>query len=134
MTQASNLQLRPKHRQMPADFELVAPGKSKNQLMQIYRTSYPALGRWLDQAGISATSYVRPKRAAVPAARANLPVQRNRTLHDFAADALRRERFMVNPCNDKGGYDRGGQYWRVGYSILTPDELLVRAAKYQVEA
>lgn len=53
------------------------------------------------------------------------------SMFDEAADALRRERFVVFRCDDRGRADQKGEFWRLGNTLLTPDELLQRAEKYR---
>lgn len=120
-------------RPLPDDFAEIAPKLSKNALRRRYNCSGEILNRWLAEAGVSAREY-DPKQAAglnlVPVGKINLAAT-SKTIFDCAADVLRRERFTVYRCDDRGRFDLKGEYWRIGFSVLTGDELLERAAKYE---
>lgn len=59
---------------------------------------------------------------------------RVKSIWDDAADVLRAERWTVYRCNPRGAYFEKGKFWRVGNVVVTPEELLQRAAKYQRKA
>lgn len=132
-------------RPMPEDFARVAPTMHLNELARHYRAGREAVNRWVAESGVkskpvTAESY-RPKSLAwggvsngIKHKYGNLTVTRPHSIYDEAADVLRKERFKVNRCNDKGGYDPKGGFWRVGWSILTGDELLAKADRYRSRA
>jgi hypothetical protein len=132
-------------RPIPADFAQVAPTKTRTALCKHYRCSDRVAMRWSVESGVACMPYTptpprkapaapRQRPALVPGAKPRQIAQTNKTMFDLAADVLRRERFHVHRCNERGGFDLKGQYWRCGYSILTDDELLIRAAKYEQRA
>lgn len=130
-------------RPVPADFMQVAPTMTKAGLFRHYRCSDRVVARWLAETGVQCLVYIPnpprkpsapPKLRQVPGAKPRQITQTNKTMFDLAADVLRRERFHVHRCNERGGFDLKGQYWRCGYSVLTDDELLARAAKYEQRA
>lgn len=122
---------------LPADFTEVAPTLSKTKLAAHYQTSFKTVTRWLRETGVQTAIYVptqpvgrgnvRPSRGN---GRANLVTLRTKSMFDEAADTLRRERFVVHRCDERGVYAEKGDLWRVGWSIHTPDELLQRAHRY----
>ncbi len=123
---------------VPDDFAELAPTMFNAELARHYGSSYKTIRRWLTEAGVEAKHYKpRPQRGSKAArSMANiLPRQIIKTnvksIYDEAADALRRERFPVNRCNEKGSFNPKGKFWRVGWSVLTGDELLERAARYR---
>jgi hypothetical protein len=122
-------------RQVPEGFAELAPTKTKTQLGEIYKASHLIVNRWLAEAGVKAAT-ARPNiisqmgRVRSP----GIAQIRTTSLYDDAADTLRRERFMVNRCDLIGKFSLSGRYWRVGNSLLTGDQLLARAARYQRRA
>lgn len=124
-------------RPIPDDFRAAAQVMHKTKLIEHYKTSDDVMSRWIRESGIRPANYVpRPMLLARMghAHKVSVNTVRHTSIYDEAADALRRERFPVNRCNDRGGYDPEGRFWRVGWSTVTPDELLTRAAKYQRRA
>lgn len=124
----------------PDDLAEMAELMTKTQLMAHYAADYPIVVRWLGEAGIEAVKRapVMPSRQPVtfrnnPRALIHRDI-RQTDMYDDAADVIRRERFAVYRCNERGAYDPKGASWRVGISILTPDELLQRADKYRRRA
>ena len=124
-------------RPVPDDFAQRAPTMFKTALRDHYRTSDKVINRWLVETGIFAKAHVVPwagvsKGVKRPTGR--MVQLRQTDFYDDAADVLRRERFPVNRCDDKGLFDPKGGFWRVGWSVLTPDELLMRADRYRKRA
>lgn len=129
----------------PEGFAAIAPTLSITALCKQYGVNHRCIKRWLEEAGTYSKPYIaappkpRERRVSNPGAmskmgRVNgskLAPTRVKSIYDEAADVLRRERFLVNRCNERGGYDPKGKFWRVGWSTCTPDELLVRAARYE---
>lgn len=119
-------------------FAELAPTMFNAELARHYGSSYKTIRRWLTEAGVEAKHYTPRVPKGIKAARsmANiLPRQIIKTnvksIYDEAADTLRRERFPVNRRNEKGSFNPKGDFWRVGWSVLTGDELLERAARYR---
>lgn len=118
-------------RPVPDDFLILARTMHKTALKTHYGTSDAVINRWVQETGVTLKQWVATKHNVLRLPHGHLAQTRTTSIYDDAADDLRRERFPVNRCNDKGGYDEKGRFWRVGWSILTPDELLQRAAKYR---
>lgn len=113
-------------RAVPDDWAEMAPRYTRNQLIQHYRTSDQVVARWERESGIKAR---RPVTGMRMPRGARLTVQaRPSSIFDDAADVLRRFG-AVYRCNEKGGADQKGKWWRVGWSVLTGDELLERAER-----
>lgn len=124
-------------RPMPDDFTQLAPTMCRMDLSRHYRASSELIMRWIRETGVNAKPYIPtpPTVTRTPQPRKlKLAPSRVRSIYDEAADDLRRERFPVNRCDEKGLFDPKGDYWRVGWSVLTPDDLLLRAAKYRMAA
>ncbi len=120
-------------RPVPDDWAERAPAMTKHALKLHYGAGDTVIDRWAAETGVSPKVYVASGVLGRMGRRhrANLAVTQSKSLYDEAADELRRERFPVNRCNEKGLFDPQGDLWRVGWSILTADELLIRAAKYR---
>lgn len=131
-------------RPMPEDFREVAPHRTHRALCDYYKCSRGKIIDWLKEAGVATAGYTPVERTARPAPRPFIFRGHSKTLHhadlrtitmfDQAADELRRERFVVYRCNERGRYDEKGDFWRLGNTLLTPDELLKRADKYRKAA
>lgn len=121
-------------RPVPDDFAHVAPSMSKTQLGDRYKVSHDVINRWLRMSGIKPLDRTRVAHRSsrlVPTrgtGRPNLTITRAASIYDIAANELRRFG-PVFRCDDRGIYRQAGDYWRMGWSILTPDELLERAAR-----
>jgi hypothetical protein len=121
-------------RPVPDDFAHVAPSMSKTQLGDRYKVSHDVINRWLRLSGVKAMERTRVAHRSsrlVPTrgtGRPNLTITRAASIYDIAANELRRFG-PVFRCDDRGIYRQAGDYWRMGWSILTPDELLERAAR-----
>lgn len=136
-----------KRKAPPADIMRIAPTMTKKELRLHYRCGFEVIDRWLAETGAKPMSYVEwraltpvkspikphPKVHAVGLS-ANLATARIHTIHDIAADTLRRERFPVYRCDERGKQCVTGAFFRVGWSVLTPDELLAKAARYERKA
>lgn len=129
----------PNKRPIPSDLKEVAPTMYKADLCKHYECSRETLNRWLQETGYKAAEYD-------PAAHKphvgniihkmsfSLTDTRLQTIYNSAADILRRERWVVFPCNADGNYNIGGSYWKVGGRVYTGDELLQKAQKYRRES
>lgn len=131
-------------RPIPDDFYGIAPRMFIKELMVHYKAGRPAVHRWLTETGIQAKQEDKtPRIKRMNQAKApvtgyknhygNLTPTRASSIYDDAADIIR-AKCPVYRCNDKGGYDPKGKMWRVGWSILTGDELLERADRVRAKA
>jgi len=135
---ARNLCIRRRH--LPDDFAELAETMTAAKLAKHYKVDWTTVRRWKQETGIETAAPVRtqqnnrlPSNAFAFKGSAAIPIVRDTrlfTLYDQAADTLRRERWAVHRCDDRGRYDEKGKLWRVGNVICTPDELLARAARY----
>lgn len=126
----------PKGRPIPSDFMERAATMTRWQLRSHYEASWEVLERWCAETGVNPTSTRQPavKRVVQNWRPANHQDMRKHTIFDEAADTIRRERFAVYRCDKRGRYSEKGELWRVGNTLLTPDELLQRADKYRRRA
>lgn len=142
-----------RRRHLPDDFAEIAPSMSQMALSKLYKVDWTTIKRWKEEAGVETMdpnelrrrnlrrepqqnnrlpshSFVFKGSSAIPVVRDS----RLFTLYDQAADELRRNRWAVHRCDDRGRYCEKGKLWRVGNVICTPDELLQRAARYRNRA
>lgn len=98
-----------------------------SQLKTHYKLGYNVIARIVRENNLTPAKYVKPDEER---AKPNNETRRSSIVYDIAANTLRRERFLVNPCTQYGKYSVNGKFWRVGRNILTPDELLEKAARY----
>lgn len=143
--------LSPRRRILPLDFADMAPTMSQAALARHYKVDWTTIKRWKAEAGVETMcpnemrrqnlqlmkndrlpshSFVHKGSAAIPMLRDMRPD----TIHDRAADELRRNRWAVHRCDERGRYAEKGKLWRVGNVICTPDELLMRADKCRSRA
>jgi hypothetical protein len=133
---------RPRHQiPPPDDLAEVCRTTHRSGLMRHYQLSQKVIDRWLKLTGLRPAGYVKTVSKSQPGqgmvirnSYGNLSQTRVSSIYDDAADVLRRERFKVNRCNDVGIYAQTGEYWRVGWTVLTGDELLARADRYRSRA
>ena len=136
-------------RPVPLDFTDNARVQTVWGLRKIYGCGEKTIDRWLAETGVKAQKYIpippisarratrqKVKRNRVTTARMGKvqPVfhgKQSASNYDIAADTLRRERWIVYRCNDKGLAAEKGKFWRCGTLVLTPDELLAKAARYE---
>ncbi len=117
----------------------VAPTMTHPSLRAHYGVGAATVARWVREAGVPTLGILHPSPPPIPggmvfrghAAGLVLRDLRQRSMYDDAADTLRRERFVVFRCDGRGRADLKGTYWRIGNTLLTPDELLQRAEKYR---
>lgn len=126
-------------RPVPDDFAERAAVMLKQEMRVHYNVGHDTIQRWLDEAGIEALQYAparkersaqAPKRAVLATYAPTQARERHRDRFDMAADDLRRNRWVVYRCDDRGRADLKGKFWRAGNTVLTPDELLTKAARY----
>lgn len=133
--------VQPKFRPCPPDFAQVAPTMLRLQLRRHYNCGDPAIDRWCAETGV--TLKTRARNEYQPQAgklsrglyhaigiSANIAASKPYTIYDRAADTLRRYG-PVYRCNERGKQDNNGQFWRIGLTIATPEQLLARAARYE---
>lgn len=133
----------PVRRTVPADFAEVAATTSQTAMIQHYRADVRTIKRWFEETGVTplvfdnhAPKGPRAKGPSVMVFRghAQRPFHRDLrqiTMYDEAADILRRERFIVYRCDERGRYAEKGDHWRIGNTLVTPDDLLRRADRYR---
>lgn len=124
----------------PLDFAEIAPTLGLVALSKHYGISHKTIKRWMNETGVKAKPHVphersQPKRKFNRVVRirpGDFQISRTRvtTIYEDAANVLRAYT-AVYRCNERGGFDVKGKFWRAGNIILTPDELLERAARKQ---
>jgi hypothetical protein len=139
-------------RPVPLDFTDNASRETIWGLRKIYGCGEKTIERWLAETGVKAQIYIPVP--PVNTRRPKLQKQQNGKIsvsrmgsaervfhgkklssdHDVAADTLRRERWIVYRCDDRGRAAENGKFWRCGNLVLTPDELLAKAARYERQA
>lgn len=136
------------YRAAPADFADVAPTMTATALRKRYIATWTTIQRWAQETGAHPMVYVpvppkaktkapqAPRRGMVHAMglSSNIAASKMHTIHDLAADTLRRERFPVYRCDERGRADIAGKFWRVGMTVLDDDGLLAKAARYERKA
>lgn len=136
-----------KRRECPADFAQMSAVMTYTGLCSHYSTGRSAIDRWVSETGVAPQVFVRKPAAAKPKAgkparglfhaigiSSNIASAKMHTVHDLAADTLRRERFPVYRCDERGRADIAGKFWRVGMTVLDDDALLAKAARYERKA
>lgn len=136
------MNLNSRRRAMPDDFADMAPTMPKNGLMKHYRADITTIRRWIEESGVDAMVYTPPPppprqaRGFVFGGHARNQITRDLrqvTMYDEAADVLRHH-FVVFRCDERGRADQKGEHWRLGNTLLTPDDLLQRADRYRRRA
>lgn len=131
-------------RPAPSDWAELAPTMGLLALTRHYKTNHRIIKRWAKETGIEPKPYVPtpPKPRAPKSVRkvarirpGDFQIARTRvtTIYDDAANTLRAYA-AVYRCNDRGGFDERGKFWRMGNVVMTPSELLERAARYRKAA
>ena len=125
----------PNRKPVPDDFAQIAPGLHRAAIERHYGVNAEIVRRWISESGVTPATAKPIKGLGLRNGRPHVVgVSRGKTMFDCAADTLRRERFTVYRSNERGGFAPDGEFWRVGMSVLTCDELLMRAAKYERRA
>lgn len=136
-----------KRRECPADFAQMAAFLTYTGLCNHYNTGRSAVDRWVSETGATPLVFVRKPSEAKPQAgkpsrglyhaigiSSNIAAAaKPYTAHDRAADTIR-PYAAVYRCDERGKADLAGKFWRVGMVVVTPDELLERAARYERRA
>lgn len=132
---------------VPDDFLSKVKGMTATDLVRHYKVSRPVVKRWCRETGTAPKAYDKSRAARMQRRRELSVVHvasgiratklrddvRNMDIYDIAADKLRRI-CPVHRCNERGGYDPKGRFWRVGWNVISPDELLMRADKMEKAA
>lgn len=133
-------------RVLPQGFAKIAPTMVFQDLMAHYSVSKVVISRWLEETGTRPLQLVRtalPKRRPVRGHMnltptggrgVNFAHVRQSSIHEDAADDLRRDRWAVHRCDERGRYEQAGNFWRVGNVVCTPDDLLERAERVRRKA
>lgn len=125
-------------RPVPDDYSDRAMEMHKAALLKHYTVREETLARWVAETGIRPIPYLPPRkqRTKRPSGgmRANLRAVGVINLAsvrtwDEADDAANRLRKFgpVNRCNEDGSFNHCGKFWRVGWAVLSGDELIERA-------
>lgn len=126
-------------RPMPEDFAEHAGKWTKYLLGRHYKAGNRTVDRWVAEAGIEPVrasaktdNQIKPDAFYYSRMAFKAP-ERVTSRHDFAADIIRKYT-PVFRCDGNGKYNPVGKLWRVGWNILTGDELLERAETYKIRA
>lgn len=124
-------------RPIPSDFAQMAAVMTKADLQKHYRVMWSGtIDRWLKDTGTQAKQYI-PKANPIHAMgrpKPSFQLSKQKNDYEVAADTLRRQRFLVNRCNEDGSYNLNGKYWRVGRNVITADELMHKASRYEYQS
>ena len=115
---------------VPDDFAEQCARHYTAELVRHYGVSLETVNRWAKEAGCKPRKFrnvTNIDRMGNPP-RVRIPLQRTWTEEDIAADELRRFG-PVYRCDDKGRADQKGGFWRIGFGVLTGEELIARAAR-----
>lgn len=125
-------------RPVPDDFIANAPTMTRADGSRRWNTGYDILARWSEETGVKfmtlSRQAMRSKHfslAPTGGRGTNFTHTKASSIYDLAADEIRRQRFAVHRCDERGRYQEGGRFWRVGQIVLTPEELLERAERYR---
>jgi len=129
---------------LPANWEALCAEHTAAEITRLLGVGFKVVKRWMKETEIEPRPYDR--KGVVPVNRKPQAIRqmgvphkaiirdKPRSIWDDAADVLRAERWAVFRCDEKGKADQKGRYWRAGMVILTPDDLLARADRYQRRA
>lgn len=124
---------------IPDDWHHQTSQLTRAELRTLYRVSEWTIDKWLKRTGCKAvpamtynpgqprSNNVTPTRGRAAFAK----TERVTGTDDFAADTLRRNRWVVYRCDDRGLANERGKFWRVGNTLATPEQLIARAARYE---
>lgn len=132
-------------RPVPADFATLAPNMTKVDLARHYGCARETVRRWLKESGVQSLVFDRvPPPVNPPRRLGNVVPTRGKSglfhgvkvssIYDEAAATLQRERWVVYRSDEDGKANGSGRFWRMGNLVVTPDELLRRAARYERRA
>ncbi len=127
-------------RAIPDGFAAAVPLCTQAQLMVKYGATHGVVKRWIRECGGTPRVQARPGRApgqhwTKPEVRLQRPETDSRphTIHSQAVRVLGKYGPAYS-CDEKGKANPGGKFWRIGRVVVDGDELLRRAARYQVAA
>jgi hypothetical protein len=125
-----------KRRPVPDDWATMCPRLSKTALRRYYTAAGETIDRWIAESGIQPLPTSDAHRQAGAKAQGGTSrmgrahfvhvSDRVRSMYDDAANVLRKYG-PVSRCDENGKYQQAGDYWRVGWNVITGDELLERA-------
>lgn len=113
-------------RPVPDDFTTVCPTMTKAKLKSHYKTSDTVLERWCVETGAKPKTHRRgffkmPRTGGQP-----IPPPKRENQYDLAAEYLRK--FMpVSSCDCYGKWRLNGSHYRVGNTLMTPDEMMAKS-------
>jgi len=119
-------------RPLPSDFPTMARLLTKSALAAHYKTTPQVIARWFTETDLTPKD-PRATRNISQTWRPDIPGPRRETEHDLAAEYLRRFG-PVSRCDERGRYRQAGDYYLVGNTVHTKDELLARARRNQDRA
>lgn len=131
-------------RGIPENWLELARANTKAGVIKIMKVDGNTVRRWERQTGITCSAYVPVKKPRPSQAKAkvhnfsNIGMAHKTTFHtrpssiwDDAAATLRAERWITFRCSEGGAANPNGKFWRVGNTVLTPEELLAKAERYR---
>lgn len=132
--------VRPEYIPAPADFVEMCAKLYPAALARHYGVSHEKISRWIADTGALPRAYRRPKPQPIkrakpsPKGRMALPAAPRQAAapsgqEEEAAQFLRRFYPFVFHCNERGGANLKGKFWRCGNTVLTPEELIERAKR-----
>jgi len=124
-------------RPIPDDFAQMARGMTRAELQRHYGVKWSGtIERWLKDVGVEPKQYIAKANPihAMGRPKPSFQVSKQKDDYEVAADTLRRQRFLVNRCNQDGSYNLTGKYWRVGRNVITASELIEKAARYEPQS
>lgn len=129
---------------IPDDFAEIAPATSQVLLAAQYGVARSVIRRWCQVVGVQTCGQgLTPRQRRLPRptldrmgkawtfSQSAKPV---RTIYDEAAATLQSERFIVYRADERGRADPKSELWRVGNTVLTGDELLAKAHRFERRA
>lgn len=132
-------QVRKERRPCPDDFAALAPTMTKAEIGRHFKADNVMVNRWLaetrteaipaDQSDIlrRAWQHRRPAYRVTPDVSRHTPALAGR--EEAAAQHLRRFYPQVCHCNERGGADPKGKFWRCGNAVVDGAELVERAER-----
>lgn len=122
---------RSRHTKIPADFAEIAPKITRNQACQRYGVGGKTVRLWEQSTGSFCMSadIARQERAAAKMRPVKLSSAKAE-ICEKAMSLLRKERWIVFPCNADGAFEHCNTHWRVGRLVLTFEEMILKAKRY----
>lgn len=129
-----------KPRPVPNDFAKQWEGSRHKELAKFYGCSLAMVARWVKASGLTRTRLAEqqlPRKPRLVSTRVHghkpvmSEIYRDMSPAGFAADTLRRDRWVVFRCNADGRQSQGGKFWKCGRVLCTDAELIERAARVE---